>query len=43
MRPGIGPRQTPLPVLPDRLWTLMEIGVGGYILGRTAEKIRGAE
>lgn len=29
--------------LPDRLWTLMEIGVGGYILGRTAEKIRGAE
>jgi hypothetical protein len=23
--------------------TLMEIGVGGYILGRTAEKIRGAE
>jgi hypothetical protein len=29
--------------LPERLWTLMEIGVGGYILGRTAEKIRGAE
>ena len=29
--------------LPDRLWTLMEIGVGGYILGRTAEKIRGPE
>ncbi len=23
--------------LPDRLWTLMEIGVGGYIIGRTAE------
>lgn len=29
--------------LPDRLWTLMEIGVGGYILGRTAEKIRWAD
>ena len=27
--------------LPDKLWALMEIGVGGYILGRTAEKIRG--
>lgn len=26
--------------LPDRLYTLMEIGVGGYILGRTAEKVR---
>jgi len=23
--------------------TLMEIGVGGYILGRTAEKMKGAE
>jgi len=29
--------------LPDRLWTLMEIGVGGYILGRTAEKIKGTD
>jgi len=36
--------------LPDRLWTLlestqalMEIGVGGYILGRTAGKIKGEE
>lgn len=29
--------------LPDRLWTLMEIGVGGYILGRTVEKIRGTD
>jgi len=29
--------------LPDKLWALMEIGVGGYILGRTAEKMRGAE
>lgn len=29
--------------LPDKLWTLMEIGVGGYLLGRTAEKIKGAD
>jgi predicted MFS family arabinose efflux permease len=29
--------------LPDKLWALMEIGVGGYILGRTAEKIKGAD
>ncbi len=29
--------------LPDKLWALMQIGVGGYILGRTAEKIKGAE
>ncbi|MBI1910691.1 MAG: hypothetical protein HYS21_01680 [Deltaproteobacteria bacterium] len=27
--------------LPDRLWQLMEIGVGGYIMGRTVEKVRG--
>ncbi|HLC18820.1 MAG TPA: hypothetical protein VJM57_07400 [Thermodesulfobacteriota bacterium] len=27
--------------LPDRLWQLMEIGVGVYILGRTAEKVKG--
>lgn len=25
--------------LPDKLWTLMEIGVGGYILARSAEKL----
>jgi hypothetical protein len=24
--------------LPERLWALMEIGVGGYVVGRTAEK-----
>jgi hypothetical protein len=27
--------------LPERLWTLMEIGVGGYIIGRSGEKIAG--
>ena len=25
--------------LPDGLWTLMQIGVGGYIVGRSGEKI----
>ncbi len=25
--------------LPDRLWNLMTLGVGGYIAGRTGEKI----
>lgn len=25
--------------LPERMWGLMEIGVGGYIIGRTGEKI----
>ena len=24
--------------LPEKLWSLMEIGVGGYIVGRTVEK-----
>ena len=28
-----------LRAVPDRLWTLMQIGIGGYIGGRTAEKI----
>ena len=26
--------------LPDKLFTLMEIGLGGYIVGRTVEKFR---
>jgi hypothetical protein len=25
--------------LPDRLWDLMTLGVGGYVVGRTGEKI----
>ena len=25
--------------LPDKLWLLLEIGVGGYIVGRSGEKI----
>lgn len=27
--------------LPDKLFNLMEIGVGGYVIGRSAEKISG--
>jgi hypothetical protein len=30
--------QVPILTLPSELWTLMEIGVGGYIAGRTIEK-----
>jgi len=33
--------QTTILELPDKLWTLMEIGVGGYIVGRSAEKVIG--
>ena len=29
----------PVIVLPDKVWTLLEIGVGGYVLGRSGEKI----
>lgn len=29
--------------LPSELWSLMQIGIGGYIVGRTVEKIKGAE
>ena len=25
--------------LPDKLWNLLQIGVGGYVIGRSAEKI----
>ena len=25
--------------LPDKLWNLFQIGVGGYVIGRSAEKI----
>jgi len=24
---------------PDKLWSLLQIGVGGYVIGRSAEKI----
>lgn len=25
--------------IPDHMWTLLEIGIGGYVVGRSAEKI----
>lgn len=27
--------------LPDKFWSLLEIGVGGYVIGRSAEKVSG--
>jgi len=27
--------------LPDELWNLLMIGVGGYVIGRSGEKIAG--
>ena len=47
MRGAFGVEIPPLPILeawtaiPDNLWTLLQIGVGGYIVGRTGEKIAG--
>ena len=34
---------TTLPLLSDtsRFWDLLEIGIGGYVIGRSAEKITG--
>jgi len=29
----------PPAAIPDNMWTLMQLGVGGYILGRSGEKI----
>ena len=31
--------QTVMLELPEKLWSLLEIGVGGYVVGRSAEKI----
>lgn len=28
-----------IPVLEDEFWTLLQIGIGGYVVGRSAEKI----
>ena len=29
----------PIPVLEGEFWTLLQIGIGGYVVGRSAEKI----
>lgn len=34
-----GANSVPMLDLPDRLWDLMTLGVGGYVAGRSAEKI----
>lgn len=31
--------QAPQLELPDKLWALMQVGLGGYVFGRSAEKI----
>jgi hypothetical protein len=28
-----------IPVLEDEFWTLLQIGIGGYVVGRTGEKM----
>jgi len=28
-----------IPVLEDEFWTLLQIGIGGYVIGRTGEKM----
>lgn len=30
---------TTVPVLPDDLWSVIQVGFGGYIFGRTVEKV----
>ena len=30
---------TEVPTLDDNFWTLLEIGIGGYIIGRSVEKV----
>ena len=29
----------PIPILEEEFWTLLQIGIGGYVVGRSAEKI----
>ena len=29
----------PIPILENEFWTLLQIGIGGYVVGRSAEKI----
>jgi hypothetical protein len=36
---AIFPQYVHVLALPDRLWDLMTLGVGGYVVGRTGEKI----
>lgn len=36
---ALGWNGAPVIILPEKVWTLMEIGLGGYIVGRSGEKI----
>ena len=31
----------PIPVLENEFWNLLQLGIGGYVVGRSAEKIAG--
>ena len=37
--PAFGAPVVDMSGVPDRMWSLMTVGVGGYVVGRTAEKI----
>jgi hypothetical protein len=29
----------PIPPLEDQFWSLLNLGIGGYVVGRSAEKV----
>jgi hypothetical protein len=33
--------QLPIPPLENEFWNLLQLGIGGYVVGRSAEKIAG--
>lgn len=37
--PAFGAPPVDMSGVPDRMWSLMTVGVGGYVVGRSAEKI----
>ena len=37
--PALGAPPVDMSGVPERMWVLMTVGVGGYVAGRTAEKI----
>ncbi len=39
--PAFGLPDVDMTGVPDRLWTLMTVGIGGYIASRGFEKVKG--
>ena len=37
--PAFGAPPVDMSGIPDRMWSLMTVGVGGYVVGRSAEKL----